>query len=680
MRSRSTISVVRFAVLSLALLTSAAQADPKNKLAAAVMANIGDLSDAGDVMFSPNGQLVAIADSGYRASRITLWDVASGRPLRILAYRALFMGFSFTPDRTSIASAHKDGAIKLWDVETGATTATLRGRQLGDSEDANAIRSLWIDEKGELLVSGDDETGGIAVWNIAQRKQLNTFRLAPVDTVGNRPSIVAARLSADRSQLIALAHDSVNAADSVHVFDLRTGKASASFKLPKDHSFAENGMLGEDAFLVRVSRAECKINRLVLFSLRDQTNFIDVYTPATCVKPEEGALSEAPKLFPGPGGTQLVMAQEGDPELKVWDARTRRVERTIHWPDDAAAKGVIGVARDFKLAATQDANKVRIRDFATGAPVKELTTYGYPAENAVATKDGRYILLSHEQGAAQQKQKDLELWKVDALSPRRLHVSASGDMQIHDVSSDAGVALGGNENGEIFLFSTESGSEQRRVSLAGFKTIAKARLSPDGKMMLAWGEAAIQQGECTRHITVLAHADDGKILRSFIGRDLEDDPTSVAFSADGRRFAVGRRNGTAEIWSAEQANRLRLLPAYENDGDTWSLAFSRDGRLLIGSSLFDEKVFVWNTATGRLVRTFDLGTSRAHYRHASVTAVSRDGKLVAAGLAQRAISSGDIGVERGGIKVWDAATGKLRFTLRGHEGAVYALTFSPDDR
>jgi WD40 repeat protein len=96
--------------------------------------------------------------------------------------------------------------------------------------------------------------------------------------------------------------------------------------------------------------------------------------------------------------------------------------------------------------------------------------------------------------------------------------------------------------------------------------------------------------------------------------------------------------------------------------------------------LFDEKVFVWNTATGRLVRTFDLGTSRAHYRHASVTAVSRDGKLVAAGLAQRAISSGDIGVERGGIKVWDAATGKLRFTLRGHEGAVYALTFSPDDR
>jgi WD40 repeat protein len=124
-----------------------------------------------------------------------------------------------------------------------------------------------------------------------------------------------------------------------------------------------------------------------------------------------------------------------------------------------------------------------------------------------------------------------------------------------------------------------------------------------------------------------------------------------------------------------------VLPAPKgDDSDTWSLAFSHDGRLLLGGSLFNETVFIWNTSTGRLVRKFDLGESRAHYRHAAAIAVSRDGKLIAAGLGQRAVSSGDVGAERGGIEVWDTATGKLRFTLRGHDGAVFALTFSPDDR
>ena len=30
--------------------------------------------------------------------------------------------------------------------------------------------------------------------------------------------------------------------------------------------------------------------------------------------------------------------------------------------------------------------------------------------------------------------------------------------------------------------------------------------------------------------------------------------------------------------------------------------------------------------------------------------------------------------------MWDAATGKLRFSLRGHRHSVRAVTFSPDDR
>jgi WD40 repeat protein len=60
--------------------------------------------------------------------------------------------------------------------------------------------------------------------------------------------------------------------------------------------------------------------------------------------------------------------------------------------------------------------------------------------------------------------------------------------------------------------------------------------------------------------------------------------------------------------------------------------------------------------------------------------MSRDRKLVAAGLGQRHISSGDIGPERGGIHLWDTDTGKLRMTLRNQRGAITALAFSPNDK
>jgi WD40 repeat protein len=408
-----------------------------------------------------------------------------------------------------------------------------------------------------------------------------------------------------------------------------------------------------------------------------------VLTPAQCSKPETEGVSDGPTIFPAASGARALIAQGGDSEVRLWDARARRMERTIRWPD-AAAKGLIGVGRDLKLAATHEKDKIRIRDVETGAPVNELAAHGYPAENAILGNDGRSMILSHELGEAEPKHRDITLWKLDALGPRTTPLSASGVSLIYDVSLEAALALGGNDKGEVFLFSTETGRERTKFSLACFKDIEKARLSPDGKLMLVLGEQAKGQADETRDIAVLAGTSDGKIVRSFASRDpeVQDEVMSVAFSPDGKRFAIGRRNGTAEIWSTQTARRIKLMAAPKgDDSDTWSLAFSPGGQRLLGSSLFSETVFIWNAATGRVVRSFDLvGESRAHYRHAAAVAMSRDGKLVAAGLAQRAVSSGDIGPERGGIAVWDAATGKLRFTLRGHDGAVFALTFSPDDR
>ena len=242
--------------------------------------------------------------------------------------------------------------------------------------------------------------------------------------------------------------------------------------------------------------------------------------------------------------------------------------------------------------------------------------------------------------------------------------------------------MASNGAADIILVSTESGREQRRFFVPTVNAISDLRLSPTGKLI-----ALLAEDQNEKRIAMLVGAEDGKTRLSLKGSDAPgadkegadpDHVTSIALSADGTRFAAGRQNGTAEIWSTDPTRRIRLLPADKTAADqTVSLAFSPDGRFVAGGSR-DNGVFLWNVAAGRLVRTFTRDTLAGHVDVASV-AVSHDGKLIAAGLAERARSSGEIGAERRVI-VWDLATGKLRFDLRGHTRGIGAVTFSPDDR
>lgn len=684
-QARTITSAALIVLASLVLTVLPARGDAQGRLPVAVVPNIGDVEDVSRVVFSPNEKLAATVN-GYSGSSVGLWDIASGRPLRALNHAAFFTAVAFSPNGTLIASAHKDGKVKLWDVATGANTATFSsGSKPRQGEDPGEAWSVAIDAKGELLVSGDN-AGVVTVWDIAQRKRINSFALDRIPDDDMIPRVLAVRMSADRSRLIALTRKLVG------VFDVGTGKAIASFILPdkpgpdgsrERYAFAADSIVGDDEFVVRFSAADCKIDALMLVSLKDTNNFVSVDKPATCEPKDDDSsyVHGEPTVFADPGQPNLVIARVGFPELTVWDLQTRRAARTIKGPDAAGAR-VLGLARDFRSAATLDGQTLRIRDVESGAAVGALTAYGCCAENAVVAKDGRSIMLSYGRSGAQPKQKDLTLWRVDQLSPKTVRLPAGSTADVRDFAPGPMIALGVEANGDIVLFSTETGAERRRFSVAGINDESRARLSPDGKTIAAIRKDRNNEGEIEKSVAVLIGAEDGAVRLTAAGRSHEDNVTSVAFSADGTRVAVGRRNGTAEIWSTQQAKRIVLLPADKkiDDPDTWSLAFSADGRRLIGSGLFDEAVHLWNVATARLVRTFEMDAGRAGYRHAASVAVSRDGKLVAGGLAQRAVSSGDIGPERGGIMVWDTATGKLRFTLRGHEGAVLALTFSPDDR
>ena len=81
----------------------------------------------------------------------------------------------------------------------------------------------------------------------------------------------------------------------------------------------------------------------------------------------------------------------------------------------------------------------------------------------------------------------------------------------------------------------------------------------------------------------------------------------------------------------------------------------------IASASVDETVKVWDAATGQVMLTL-----KGHTGAVSSVSFSPDGTRIASASEDKM------------VKVWDATTGQETLTLKGHVGKVNSVSFSPD--
>ncbi|KAK3633951.1 hypothetical protein LTR56_015561 [Elasticomyces elasticus] len=129
---------------------------------------------------------------------------------------------------------------------------------------------------------------------------------------------------------------------------------------------------------------------------------------------------------------------------------------------------------------------------------------------------------------------------------------------------------------------------------------------------------------------------------------------TLTFSSDGRYVASASDIGRVRIWSvASPEISKRLSGPTRVSGNAQSIAVSADGHIL-ATSVIDQKIKLWNVATGQWYLDID---TRPHV--AASVCFSLDGKVLVAALP------------RGVLRAWDTATGLNCWSLRVSDGSPY---------
>ena len=158
------------------------------------------------IHFSPDGKTLA---SGSRDKTVRLWDVASGKSIATLSGHSDYVrSVHFSPDGKMLASGNSDNTVRLWDVASGQSIATLSGH-------TNWVWSVHFSPDGKTLASGSGDNT-VRLWDVASGQSIATLS-------GHTESVYSVHFSPDGKTLASGSDDK-----TVRLWDVASGKSIAT--------------------------------------------------------------------------------------------------------------------------------------------------------------------------------------------------------------------------------------------------------------------------------------------------------------------------------------------------------------------------------------------------------------------------------------------------------------------
>jgi RNA polymerase sigma factor (sigma-70 family) len=596
---------------------------------------------------------------------VYVWDLATGKERRHFeGHKAPVTSFAISGDGKLLASGCQDGTIHLWDAATGRELHHFTAHKDGASvqgELYGAFVSGFTPDGRQIVSMGSENT--IRLWDTASGKKIREF--------GRFSSVISVSLSPDGKTLAGVVKD--DQTWELRLWEVATGQVRK--RRPQPGKQILPSAFSPDGKILAVAVGELNGNKPCDIQLWDAD-----------------ASKEIRTLRGHKGWAWFTFAPNGK-TLVSWSFTDSLVDGTARLWDVNSGKDIGRIRGDRHgnqflfcpdgrtlVSYGQNYHTLHFWDRISGKEVRSSGDAITPIDFLSFSSDGRLLATGSKIDWI------IRLWDVAARKKvRRLEHGLLTALQF---SSDGSQLASASWTGaQVRLWEVAGGKELRRIpSDESDKRIRLMAWSGDGKMLATW------TGNQKDHFIHLWNPETGKQLRELNAgmNGIE----SLVFSPDSKILAVLRNKKLGEtepdhilLWEVDTARRLRTLelpmdPPYFYPGAPSRVAFSPDGRTIAaGGQRAEASICVWELASGRLRSTLKHGEDVA------CLAFSPDGKLLAAANNLNAYRHVSVDLESRGLKaplphvhLWDLAADKEIQVLKGHQGPISALTFSPDGK
>lgn len=348
----------------------------------------------------------------------------------------------------------------------------------------------------------------------------------------------------------------------------------------------------------------------------------------------------------GPQDKTLIAVFSG--AVRVWDWRINRVQ--IAFNVNRTGLESSAISPDGRYAATCTTEGEAIWDLHAPSEPRVLSVSAIALWHVRYSPDGRELAAGGEDGS---------VYRYEAATGRRLPpLQGNGKPVIATAySHDGRWIAAARADGTVWIWNARTGQKVAAFT-AHTQAVDDICFSRDSRTLITSGDDHVakvwdiasdadggMQGKirtCKERLTLRGHV-----------KEVE----SVALSPDETQILTGSEDKTAKLWKMRTG---KLLTTFSLQGETWSVAFSPDGRRA-AFALLNNTVEIWDIVAHRLIQVL-----QGHTNWVVAVAFSRDGRRIVTGGRDST------------ARVWDVESGRELLTLKGHQRQVIGVAFSPD--
>jgi WD40 repeat protein len=587
------------------------------------------------VAWGPGGrQLASVVGDTTR-----IWDVETGRQIRSITTNDTYNRIKWSTDGRQILLGSSQ-RVTTWDANTGQRTSVSFGTAIIRGDTLLNDEVFSPDSRNITIISGGRIINVFDI-NGSRTRQINNEEIEiSLTDVLHRDASVAYRPDGRR-----IAAGLANG--SIHIYDTESGRNLLTFGTRRVTNIPSAAWSPDGR---QVAAASGRVIRIW-------------DTTGRLVRTLSGHNADVGRVIWSPDGRRLASTSSGetDRSVRIWDAESGRVLRTISGPfsDDnnagtANVPSAIAWSPNGRMLATGSWNTVKIWDPETGRQQWTASTSGRSmyTQYVSFSRDSQILLTSKRYSvtifntANGRELKTLDVWD-SVISPdgRQFVAASEGGFWIYDVGTGNIIRPG------------------KRLSYY----INSLSYSPDGRrIMISQGNGAnIYDVETTDLVGSIS----GHIA----------DLTSASYSPDGKWILSASNDGSIRIWSAETfIEKARLITFNDNE---W-LAMTPDG-YYTASARSDQYL---NARVGNTVAGIDRYRSTFNKPAVVQARLSNSGRMAShsEGIASVAVNPAGTRIATVSfdktIKIWDLESGRELRSISNIGGYVNTISWSPDGR